>query len=269
MLDIGFREDIRNILSRIKTKHQTILVSATIDEEIRRLSRNYMTDPVDINVSRDKITVDEVEQSFVSVEPYDKYRAIRLIIKHENPPIVIVFCNTKAAARKLSKKLHQDGIEAKEIHGDLIQTKRDRVMERFRKHQIQVLVATDLASRGIDVSSISHIINYDVPQDPQIYVHRIGRTARMGQKGIAISFISSEQGKELTNIEMHINREVPQRQVPGFKPSSVPREREPQPVTQPLSRYETPVYSEASGAPVSAPRKTLGARFKTKRRRRP
>lgn len=269
MLDIGFREDIRMILSRIESKHQTIFVSATIDDEIRRLARRYMNDPIDINVSQDKLTVDEVEQSFVSVEPYDKYQALRLILKHEKPPILIVFCNTKAAARKLTKKLHQDGVQAKEIHGDLIQSKRDRVMESFRKHQIQVLVATDLAARGIDVSSISHIINYDIPQDPQIYVHRIGRTARMGQKGIAITFVSTEQGKELTAIEMHINREVPQRKVEGFKPTNVRREEAPKPLAPPPSRYDSPLHTAGVGTPTTAPRKTLGAKFRTKRRRRP
>ena len=270
MLDIGFRDDIRDILTRIRGEHQTIFVSATIDEEINRLARRYMRDPLELNVSRDRLTVDEVDQSYVSVEPYDKFHVLRLILTQEDPPISIVFCNTKAMARKLAKKLHDCGIPSNEIHGDLIQAKRDRVMGRFRKHQIRVLVATDLAARGIDVSAISHIINYDVPKDPEIYVHRIGRTARMGAKGTAISFISSEEGNELTNIEMLINREVPQRMIPGFVPRP-PREMSPQKVAPaPVSRFEKSVHRSNGDAPLSAtaPRKTLGSRFRPARRRR-
>jgi ATP-dependent RNA helicase DeaD len=261
MLDIGFREDIKRILGSIRTEHQTILVSATLDAEIRRLAKTYMRDAIDVNVSQDKLTVDEVDQSFISVDVHDKYRLLRWVIETENPPITIVFCNTKAAARKLAKKLHEAGIDAMEIHGDLIQRKRDRVMDRFRKHQIRVLVATDLAARGIDVSKISHIINYDIPQDPQIYVHRIGRTARMGERGAAITFVAREQGKELTAIEMHINREIPERQVQGF----TPRVRDDAPVR--MQKAVAMAETASSSAPPSPP-KTLGGKFKPARRRR-
>ena len=267
MLDIGFRDDIREILSRVKSAHQTIFVSATIDDEIKRLARRYMHDPLDINVSRDSITVAEVDQFFVSVEPYDKFQALKLLMKQENSPVSIVFCNTKAGARKLAKKLFQVGIEAKEIHGDLIQAKRDRVMEGFRRHKIRVLVATDLAARGIDVSQISHIINYDIPPDPQVYVHRIGRTARMGARGTAISFITTDEGKELTNIEKHINREVVEHKIEGFKPSARARPETP-PAPKPVSRLLEPLHASAKDAAGLARPKNLGARFKTKRRRR-
>ena len=267
MLDIGFREDIRAILGKVTAKHQTIFVSATLDDEIKQLARRYMVNPIEVNVSRDHLTVDDVEQSYVSVEPYDKFRLLRLVLKHEKPPLTIVFTNTKHGARKLAKKLHEAGIEATEIHGDLEQRQRDRVMERFRKHQIQVLVATDLAARGIDVSAISHIINYDVPVDSQIYVHRIGRTARMGAKGIAITFITSEQGKELTAVEKLINRQIPRRSVPEFVASAgrPPMER---PRSAPLSRYQTPVFSSVEEAPAQMRPKTLGSRFRPKRGRR-
>jgi ATP-dependent RNA helicase DeaD len=267
MLDIGFREDIRAILGKVTAKHQTIFVSATLDDDIKLLARRYMVNPMEVNVSRDHLTVDDVEQSYVSVEPYDKFRLLRLVLKHEKPPLTIVFTNTKHGARKLAKKLHEAGIEATEIHGDLEQRQRDRVMERFRKHQIQVLVATDLAARGIDVSAISHIINYDVPVDSLVYVHRIGRTARMGAKGIAITFITSEQGKELTAVEKLINRQIPRRSVPEFVASAnrPPMER---PRSAPLSRYQTPVFSSVEAAPTQTRPKTLGSRFRTKRGRR-
>jgi len=275
MLDIGFREDIRAILGRVTGAHQTILASATIDEEIKRLAAKYMRDPVEINVSRDRITVEEVDQSYVSVEPYDKFHVLRMILKQENAPMVIVFTNTKHAARKLAKKLHEAGIDSTELHGDLMQSKRDRVMERFRRHQIRVLVATDLAARGIDVSAISHIINYDIPADSEVYVHRIGRTGRMGARGTAIMFVSREQGKELTNIEKLINREIPRREVPGFVPRTSREEFSPAPAApRPPSRYAAPTMpatppSEAGTVSVKpSPPKTLGGRFKPSRRRR-
>lgn len=271
MLDIGFRDDIRSILSRVQGPHQTIFVSATLSSEIKQLTRQYMTDAREVNVSQDKMTVDDVDQTYVSVEPYDKFHLLRMIMRQENPPVAIVFCNTKAAARKLTKKLFDAGIEATEIHGDLEQRKRDKVMQRFRKHQIRVLVATDLAARGIDVSAISHIINYDIPQDPEIYVHRIGRTARMGAKGVAITFVTREQGKELTAVEMLINREIPAREVEGFV-ARPPREDMPASPRR-EGALATPTASQpAPGSiattTVKATPKTLGGRFRPSRRSR-
>jgi superfamily II DNA/RNA helicase len=227
-----------------------------------------MKDPVEVNVSRDRLTVEEVDQSYVPVERHDKFRLLRLILGQENPPVAIVFCNTKHAARKLAKKLHDAGVEATEIHGDLVQRKRDKVMERFRRHQIKVLVATDLAARGIDVSAISHIINYDIPQDPEIYVHRIGRTARMGALGTAITFVSHDEGKELTAVERLINREIPQRTVPGFAPGTAPTP--PVPAAEPTapSRFQAPVHEDRGAVAVRPPAKTLGSRFRPSRGRR-
>ena len=268
MLDIGFRDDIRNILGQIKTPHQTIFVSATIDQEIKRLAMRYMTNPVDVDVSRDQLTVEEVDQSYVTVDRPDKFRLLRLIMEQEDPPITIVFCNTRAGARKIATRFYDSGIDAKEIHGDLVQRKRDRVMMSFRKHQIKVLVATDLAARGIDVRAISHIINYDIPQDAQIYVHRIGRTARMGAGGVAITFVTRDEGKELTNIERLINREIRQRTVPGFVPRT-PREKPADPVRPTVGpRLLEPVSSAGDSVSAKRPPKTLGGRFRPSRGRR-
>ena len=225
MLDIGFRDDIKKILSQVKTAHQTILVSATMTDEIKRLAEQYMTDPLEVNVSQDKLTVDEVQQTFYTVDRWDKYRLFRMVLENQKPKLVIVFCNTKHAVRRLAKRLNGDGIDAREIHGDLVQEKRERVMARFRKHAIHVLVATDLAARGIDVQGITHIINYDIPEDPHIYVHRIGRTARMGTFGEAMTFVTREEGKQLTEIEKLINREIPSETMEGFEPSPSPPDR--------------------------------------------
>jgi ATP-dependent RNA helicase DeaD len=275
MLDIGFRDDIRAILGTIKHPHQTVFVSATIDDEIRRLIRTYTREPVEVDVSRDELTVEEVDQYYVSVEPPDKFPLLMALLRQEDPGLAIVFCNTRAWTRKLARKLYQAGVDAKEIHGDLVQSKRERVMERFRKHHIQVLVATDLAARGIDVSAISHIINYDIPQDAEGYIHRIGRTARMGAPGKAFTLVTSEEGKELTEIEKLINKEIRQYRIEGCR-ASVPPQRvtEPPPVAAPdpatSRRYSQPAFTDAppAGSPQSAPRKTLGSKFRPARRRR-
>ncbi len=271
MLDIGFRDDIRKILSQIKVDHQTIFVSATLDDEIKRLAFRHMKDPVEINVSRDEITVEEIDQFYCSVERYDKYRLLKIILEEEDPKLAIVFCNTKAQARKIAKKLHADGLDAKEIHGDLVQQRREKVMERFRRHQIKLLVATDLAARGIDISAISHIINYDIPEDPQVYVHRIGRTARMGARGRAITFVTREEGKQITEVEMLINKIVEERKYDSFVPRPPKEEAKPaEPEKESVSRYHAPV---ATGdldwtPPANAPRKTLGSKFRPRRKRR-
>jgi ATP-dependent RNA helicase DeaD len=210
MLDIGFRDDIRRILRDIpENNRQTIFVSATLDEDIRKLARTFMRDPLEVNVSHDVLTVDSIEQGFVTSDPHDKFPTLLGFIKHEAPTMAIVFTNTKMAARRVAKRLKDAGVNCKEIHGDLMQNRRERVMASFRQAKIQILVATDLASRGIDVMDVSHIVNYDLPPDPSVYVHRVGRTARMGRSGYAMSLVTREQGKLLTEIEKHINKELP------------------------------------------------------------
>ncbi|MCK6485187.1 MAG: DEAD/DEAH box helicase [Phycisphaerae bacterium] len=275
MLDIGFRDDIKRILQRIRQEHQTIFVSATLDDEIKSLARTFTRDAVEVNVSRDEITVDSVEQYYCTVDPWDKFRLLRHILNIESPRLAIVFCNTKHGARKLARRLFAAGIEAKEIHGDLVQQKRERVMERFRRHKIPVLVATDLASRGIDVTAISHIINYDLPKDIQAYVHRIGRTARMGAFGKAISLVLRDEGPQLTEIEKLINKELQSLKLDGFEPSQPPSEFS----EAPVARGGRPVEGATRGAqagttqgqPATAastvPR-TLGSKFPVSRRRR-
>ena len=270
MLDIGFRDDIRKILGRITHPHQTVFVSATIDDEIRRLAKQYMNDPAEINVSRDDLTVDEVAQFYCVVEPWDKFKLLRQILQEEAPKLAIVFTNTKHGARKVAQRLHAIGIDCREIHGDLVQQKRERVMERFRKHQIPVLVATDLAARGIDVQQITHIINYDLPQDIQVYVHRIGRTARMGSSGRAITFVTREQGGDLTEIEMLINKQIAKLEVPGFTPTPPPRESMDRPHGPPRDAapaHQPAVAVSATPArPAAAP--NLGGKFPLSRRHR-
>jgi len=303
MLDIGFRDDIRNILSRIRgvrggrgnengdqqgpepsRQHQTIFVSATISAEIEKLGRQFMREPVEKLVAPgadEKPTVEEVEQYYFSVEPWDKYRLLKMLLEKENPDLAIVFCRTKRGAEKVAKRLHADGIECREIHGNLAQNKRDRVMKGFRNSKFDVLVATDLASRGIDVADISHIINFDVPEDPEIYVHRVGRTARMGAAGKAFTFVTREQGDELTKVESLINMVIPQATVDGFEPKPPPADwTEHKPGSEPAapsapvqSRFErtyspTAQPSAPGGQPVvlQSPPRTLGSKIPITRR---
>ncbi len=296
MLDIGFRDDIRNILSRIKgvggegtqeKSHQTMFVSATISDEIDKLARRYMREPVEKLIapgSDEKPTVEEVEQYYLSVEPWDKYRLLRMLLERENPDLAIVFCRTKHGAEKLARKLHHDGIECREIHGNLAQNKRERVMKGFRGGKFDVLIATDLASRGIDVADISHIINYDIPEDPEVYVHRVGRTARMGAAGKAFTLVTREQGGELTKVENLINMIVPQATLEGFVARPTPSDWTDSPpgtaATEPakpvISRFIRPYGSAAaSAAPadgvtassaITLPLRTLGSKIPINRR---
>jgi len=324
MLDIGFRDDIRNILSRIKGMRtpadedepnaavvappqaepvagqpvagepaapaprgrQMIFVSATISDEIEKLGRRYMREPIEkliVAGSDARPTVAEVEQWYLAVQPWDKYRLLRMLLERENPDLAIVFCKTKRGAEKLAKKLHADGIECREIHGNLAQNKREHVMKGFRGGKFDVLIATDLASRGIDVADISHIINYDIPDDPEVYVHRVGRTARMGAKGKAFTLVGREQGDQLTKVENLINMVIPQATLEGFEPRPEPSDwtllppgsapdSPPKPV---VSRFDRPygvspvaatAVDAASRPAVALPPRTIGSKIPINRR---
>ncbi|QOJ00172.1 MAG: DEAD/DEAH box helicase [Phycisphaeraceae bacterium] len=230
MLDIGFRDDIRKILDKCPppVEHpggpgrQTIMVSATISDEIERLARRYMRDPEKVVTAAGSLTVSMVEQRYLTVEGWDKERLLVHLLTHEEPALTVVFCRLKRTVDKLAKRLKDAGIDVRAIHGDMPQGKRNKVMEHLRGGQLSVLIASDLAARGIDVEGISHVINYDLPEDPEVYVHRIGRTARAGRKGIAWSLVTPSQGELLSAIEDLINKEIPKMEYPDFKPSPKP-----------------------------------------------
>ena len=222
MLDIGFREDIRKILGAMKQRPQTIFVSATISPEIEKLARSYMKSPEKIVTTEKSLTVSAVDQSWLTVEPWDKRKLLHHLLKHEEPALTIVFCRMKKTVDQVAEYLTKHGIDAHAMHGDMYQTKRDKVMDQLRGGSLGVLVASDLASRGLDVDDISHVINYDVPEDPEIYIHRLGRTARAGRHGVAWTFIQPDQGDLLSGIEMLANIEIPQKQYPDFTPGPIP-----------------------------------------------
>jgi ATP-dependent RNA helicase DeaD len=216
MLDIGFRPDIEKILRRCPRQRQTHLLSATLPPPVLRLAQRYMNDPVHINLSPERPTVENIRQSYITVDAERKFDLLVHVLKRERPRQCIIFCQRKRSADALYRRLHHLSKRIAAMHGDLEQPMRDRIMQGFREGRIACLVATDVVGRGIDVTGISHIINYDLPEDPENYVHRIGRTGRMGADGVAIAFVTPEQGKELTNIEAFINLQIPEERIEGF-----------------------------------------------------
>jgi ATP-dependent RNA helicase DeaD len=216
MLDIGFRPDIEKILRRCPESRQTLLLSATVDPPVERLARRYMRDPEIMDFSSKNKTVDTIEQRYFTVDDQRKFDLLLKLLKREQPHQAIIFVRTKRGADKIYKRLSAKTKLVDVIHGDLQQSARDRVMKGFRAGGVRLLVATDVVGRGIDVSSISHIINYDMPQSSDDYVHRVGRTGRMGRDGVAYTFVTPEQGGELTRIEMLINRLLERDEIEGF-----------------------------------------------------
>lgn len=286
MLDIGFREDIRKILGAIKQDHQTIFVSATISDEIMRLGKQYMKDPVDLSLSEAKsLTVAQVDQECVSVQDWDKQRMLHHVIKIEKPDLALVFCRMKVTVDRVAKSLQKKGLDALVLHANLHQGKRNTVMERLRKREVHIVVASDLAARGIDVDNITHVVNYDVPDDPEVYVHRIGRTARKGQSGRAIMFVTPEQSELLMNIERLTNVEIPTRVFDDFKPGPEPDriqqdrrrlEKEREALRKANSRTVDQIPADKQGddpskfpgglVPKELPKKRMGGRLRTRRR---
>jgi len=257
MLDIGFIDDIRQIMEAMPRDRQTVLVSATVDEPVKRLAREFASDPTEIDVSRDELTVGEVTQFYCTVGGrQDKHRLLLALIAQDEPDSAIVFTNMRVTARKVAERLQADGVLAQEIRGDLDQSRRERVMAKFRDGRIRILVATDVAARGIDVAGVTHIVNYDIPLDAESYVHRIGRTARMGASGKAVTFVTREEGHQLTEIEKLVNTLIEEAKYKGFTPSQ-PREEKP---------ASPPPEPEPDGP--TRPPKTLGSKFRTRRRRR-
>jgi ATP-dependent RNA helicase DeaD len=208
MLDLGFFEDVETILSRCPSGRQTALFSATIPPEIKRLAEQGMYDPVTIKVKAATLTIDTVDQFFVEVSDRDKQEKLVEVVKAERPDQAIIFVRTKIGADRLSRRLNDAGVRVKALHGDMSQGQRDGVMIAFKSERERLLVATDVAARGLDISGVTHVINYDVPNSPDIYVHRIGRTGRVGRSGRAITFITPKQRRDLEAIERHAKTEV-------------------------------------------------------------
>jgi len=205
MLDMGFIEDIEFILSRTSPDKQTAMFSATMPDEILSLASRNMYNPEKILVSRDEIAVEEIEQLYRQVDPERKFQALSDIMDQKSVDRALIFCSTKIGADRLGYKLSRVRRDVAVIHGDLTQPQRERALENFRRGRVRFLVATDVASRGLDISGITHVVNYDVPSDPLLYFHRIGRTGRAGASGVAVTLVSRREMMDLRRIQSMTN----------------------------------------------------------------
>jgi ATP-dependent RNA helicase DeaD len=222
MLDLGFLEDVESILRRAPMGRQTALFSATLPPAIRKLADTFMHDPIEIKVRAATLTIDTVDQFYVEVPDREKPEALVRVLKDERPEQAIVFVRTKIGVDRLARRLGDAGVRVKTLHGDMSQGQRDGVMLAFKGGRERLLVATDVAARGLDITGVSHVVNYDVPNSPDVYVHRIGRTGRAGESGRAVTIITPKQRRDLEAIERHAKTEIEQ-----WSANGKPRRRDP------------------------------------------
>ncbi|MCL2149264.1 MAG: DEAD/DEAH box helicase [Methanomassiliicoccaceae archaeon] len=213
MLDMGFIEDIEYILASMPKERQTMLFSATMPEDIKRLAGDYMRKPKEISVSQDEVVLDLTKQYYISVGRRNKSWALTRILDIDKPK-AIIFCQTKKMVDILDERLTQLRYTVKAIHGDMPQQKREKVIKDFKEDKIQILIATDVAARGLDIDDISYVINYDMPEEIDTYIHRIGRTGRAGKEGVAISFVTSEEEHLVKEFELRTEMTIERRDVP-------------------------------------------------------
>jgi ATP-dependent RNA helicase DeaD len=218
---MGFIEDIETILKATPGERQTLLFSATIPHQIMNIARHYMRNPEKIQVNIKEVVIAKIKQTFYEVREEDKVHALSRILDVEGPQLAIVFCHTKRKVDEVSMKLSQLGYNAGAIHGDYTQARRDDVMNKFKRGMLDILVATDVAARGLDIKNVTHVINYGIPQHPDNYVHRIGRTGRAGKSGIAITLVTPREYKHLRLIEKTARTIIDRKKLPS--PSDVVR----------------------------------------------
>ncbi|HEX7058001.1 MAG TPA: DEAD/DEAH box helicase [Bacilli bacterium] len=216
MLDMGFLDDIQAILQAVPAEHHTMLFSATMPENIKLLAKRFLRDPAHISVVPKQVTVPLISQSYIEVHERQKFEALCRLLDMESPELAIVFGRTKRRVDELGEALQKRGYSADGLHGDLSQHQRDTVMRKFREGSIDVLVATDVAARGLDVSGVTHVINFDLPQDPESYVHRIGRTGRAGKEGAAWTFVAPREMDHLRFIEKITRHRITRKPLPSI-----------------------------------------------------
>jgi len=228
MLDMGFIHDIRKILALLPAKRQNLLFSATFPEEIRKLASSFMHEPVTVEVARRNTPAELVAQVVHPVDAHRKRELLAHLVKTNDWKQVLVFCKTKHGANRLAQQLSREGVNADAIHGNKSQNQRERALEEFKEGKVRVLVATDIAARGLDIEALPHVVNYDLPHVAEDYVHRIGRTGRAGAEGEAVSFVSHEERPLIAAIERLMNRKVESRVIEGFEPGNSPRPQQQQ-----------------------------------------
>jgi ATP-dependent RNA helicase DeaD len=215
MLNMGFIDDIESILETVPSTRQTLLFSATMPDPIRRIAERFMTEPEVIKVKSKEVTVSNIEQYFTKVTEKEKFDVLSRLIDVQSPELAIVFGRTKRRVDELSRALSIRGYLAEGIHGDLSQARRMTVLKKFKEGRIDILIATDVAARGLDISGVTHVYNFDIPQDPESYVHRIGRTGRAGKKGMSITFVTPREMGYLRVVE-----QTTKKKMMGLKPPS-------------------------------------------------
>ncbi|MDD2585727.1 MAG: DEAD/DEAH box helicase [Syntrophomonadaceae bacterium] len=214
MLNMGFKEDIEDILKQMPAERQTLLFSATMPPHIQALAREFMNDPQLIHINPREITVSNIEQQYMETPESQKLDILCRLLDIHNPALAIVFGRTKRRVDELAEALSKRGYSAEGIHGDLTQNRRDTIMRQFKGGTIDILVATDVAARGLDISGVTHIYNFDIPQDPEGYVHRIGRTGRAGETGLATTFVTPREISHLRYIEQLTKHKITRKPVP-------------------------------------------------------
>ena len=211
MLLMGFRNEIDTIMKERPKKVQTLCFSATMDSAVKKLAYRYMKEPVVISVKKEEVTLDNIKQEVVETTDRLKREALCTVLDEDNPFMAIIFCRTKRRADELEVVMHRKGYNCKVIHSDIPQNKRERIMKSFRNADIQYLIATDVASRGLDISGVDNIYNYDIPEKVETYIHRIGRTGRAGEKGYTCLFVDPKDSRILNDIEKQIKFTIPRR----------------------------------------------------------
>lgn len=217
MLNMGFREDMETILEQMPEEHQMALFSATMPKEILALTHKYQKDAVYVKVTPKEVTVAAIEQSYYRVAKKDKTEALCRLMDYEQPARSLIFCNTKRMVDEMTQELKKRGYEAEGLHGDLSQNQRDTVMNLFRSGRVAILLATDVAARGIDVSGVDAVFNYDVPEDIEYYVHRIGRTGRAGREGSSFTLVSGREVLKIHDIERICHTKIKEKRLPGVR----------------------------------------------------
>ncbi|MDX6633221.1 MAG: ATP-dependent helicase DeaD [Solirubrobacterales bacterium] len=247
MLDLGFIEDVEKILRLCPNGRQTALFSATMPPPVRKLADRYMYNPIEIQITPKKLTVDAIAQVYVEVEDRKKAERLVELLATEEPEQAIIFCRTKIGAARLDRLLRDRGLNVKALHGDMSQGQRDGVMISFKDHRVPLLVATDIAARGLDIEHVTHVINYDVPDQTDTYVHRIGRTGRVGRTGRAITFVTPKQRDEIGRIEREAKTRIELWEPPEerLEHAPSPRKRERPPREQRESREKEPAGEPA------------------------
>lgn len=213
MLLMGFKNEVEAIIEETSKKRQTLCFSATMNSQVKKLAYRYMNDPVTVTIKKEEVTLNNIKQHVVETTDRRKQDALCSVLDEDNPFMAIIFCRTKRRADNLEVALHQRGYNCEKLHSDVVQAKRERIMKSFRNADIQYLIATDVAARGLDVSGVGHIYNYDIPESVEAYIHRIGRTGRAGENGYTCLFIDPKDERALEEIEKRISFKIPRRQL--------------------------------------------------------